>query len=358
MTREVPGRSASPCLSVLLLSFAAIVAATPAEARTHATHAHATKHRAVAAKHVKSSAHARTAVKHVAVKHIAGKHVAANRHAKHVVAQHHAAPAVARDEGAGPLRVSADMAYVIDQQTGEVLYGKNATEVHPIASLTKLMTGMIIAKAHLPMDESITISDADVDRLKFSSSRLKVGTVLTREQALHLALMSSENRAAHALARTYPGGEGAFVSAMNGMAAQLGMQQTHYVEPTGLSSGNQSTAHDLAVLTAAATQQPLLHRYTTSPGYRLATDKGTLQYVNTNRLVRSGQWDIGIQKTGFINEAGPTMLMQAKLAGRKLIMVFLDSATKVARFTDAERVRAWLRHHPQMLANDKGQSAG
>lgn len=217
---------------------------------------------------------------------------------------------------------------------------------------------MIIAEAQLPMDERITISDDDVDRLKFSSSRLKVGSELTRAQALHIALMSSENRAAHALARTYPGGESAFVSAMNIKARQLGMEHTRYVEPTGLSSGNQSSAHDLALLTAAASQQPLLRRYTTSPGYRLATDHGSLQYVNSNGLVRAGTWTIDVQKTGYIREAGYTLLMQAKLAGRKLVMVFLDSANKFTRLHDAERVRAWLRAHPDLTAGDRGDEPG
>jgi D-alanyl-D-alanine endopeptidase (penicillin-binding protein 7) len=262
------------------------------------------------------------------------------------------------DPTPGPLRVSASAAYVIDQETGEVLFGKNPQSVQPIASLTKLMTGLIVAEAKLPMDEKITIADEDVDRVKFSSSRLKVGTELTRAQALHLALMSSENRASHALARTYPGGESAFVSAMNVKAKQLGMGHTHYVEPTGLSSANRSSAHDLAILAAAAYEQPLLRRYSTSPGYRLATERGALQYVNSNRLVRSGSWDIGLQKTGYIREAGYTLLMQADFAGRKLIMVFLDSASKISRMRDPERIRQWLRSNPEVTARGRGQDPG
>lgn len=253
-------------------------------------------------------------------------------------------------EEPGPLRVSASVAYVMDQETGEVLVGKNEAAVQPIASLTKLMTGLVLAEAQLPMGEKITITDEDVDRLKFSSSRLKVGTELTRAQALHLTLMSSENRAAHALARTYPGGESAFVSAMNVKARQLGMEHTRYVEPTGLSSDNRSSARDLALLTAEAFEHPLLRRYSTSQGYRLATGDRTLQYVNSNGLVRAGSWDIGLQKTGYIREAGYTLLMQAELAGRKLIMVFLDSASKVTRLRDAERVRSWLRTRPEQTA--------
>lgn len=241
-----------------------------------------------------------------------------------------------------PLDLSADVAFVVDQETGEVLVRKNARAVLPIASLTKLMTGLVIAKAGLPLDERIAITSADVDRVKGSSSRLRVGTNLTRRQALRLALMSSENRAAHALARTYPGGESAFVSAMNIQARQLGMQHTRYVEPTGLSSHNRSSALDLALLTDAAYEEPLLRRFSTAAGYRLPTRHGSVQYVNTNRLVRSGTWKIGLQKTGYISEAGQCLLMQARLAGRKVIMVLLNSAGKLARLRDAERLREWI----------------
>lgn len=240
------------------------------------------------------------------------------------------------------LLVTAGAAYVVDQETGEVLLVKNASAVLPIASLTKLMTGLIVAQAELPWHEKITITADDVDTIKGSSSRLHVGSVLTRRQALRLALMSSENRAAHALARTHPGGEAAFVSAMNVKAAQLGMHHTRFVEPTGLSSLNRSSARDLALLVDAAYEEPLLRTFSTAPEYRLKTDRGMLQYVNSNRLVRSGTWDIGVQKTGYISEAGQCLLMQAELAGRKLIMVLLDSASKMARVRDAERVRRWL----------------
>jgi D-alanyl-D-alanine endopeptidase (penicillin-binding protein 7) len=238
--------------------------------------------------------------------------------------------------------LKASVAYVVDQETGEVLLGKNDEDVRPIASLTKLMTGVVVSDARLPLDEQIVITEEDVDRVKHSSSRLRVGTQLTRGEALHLALMSSENRAAHALARTYPGGESAFVAAMNNIARQLGMDQTRYVEPTGLSSRNQSSARDLALLTASAYQRPLLREFSTSPGYRL----DSLRYVNTNRLVRDGDWRIGVQKTGYINEAGQCLLLQAHVAGRKLIMVFLDSASKVTRIKDAETVRRWVATDP------------
>jgi D-alanyl-D-alanine endopeptidase (penicillin-binding protein 7) len=242
------------------------------------------------------------------------------------------------------LALKSSVAFVIDQDTREVLLRKNDTAVLPIASLTKLMTGVLISEAKLPMDEMITITQEDVDTEKHSSSRLRVGTVLPRGELLHLALMSSENRAAHALGRTYPGGLEKFVSLMNAKAQALGMKDTHYVEPTGLSSQNQSSAHDLATLVNTAYEDPLLREYTTTPEKAVAIGKRTLQFNNTNRLVKNPDWDIGLQKTGFINEAGQCLVMQAKIAGRKLIMVFLDSAGRLSRIADAERVRHWLEH--------------
>jgi D-alanyl-D-alanine endopeptidase (penicillin-binding protein 7) len=240
------------------------------------------------------------------------------------------------------LALRSSVALVIDQDTREVLFSKNEQAVLPIASLTKLMTGLIVSEAKLPMDEIITITQDDVDTEKGSSSRLRVGTTLTRADAMHLALMSSENRAAHALGRTYPGGLQAFVALMNAKAQTLGMKDTQYVEPTGLSSRNQSSAQDLATLVNVAYQDSQLREYSTSPSYQVAVGKRTLQYNTTNRLVKHPDWDIGIQKTGYISEAGQCLVMQAKVAGRKLIMVFLDSAGKLSRIADAERVRRWV----------------
>lgn len=240
------------------------------------------------------------------------------------------------------LNLKSSVALVVDQQTNEVLYSKNDKAVLPIASLTKLMTGLLISEAHLPMDESIAITSEDVDTEKHSSSRLQVGSVLTRGELLHLALMSSENRAAHALARTSPGGLATFVAHMNAKARSLGMADTVYVEPTGLSSNNRSSAHDLVKLVDMAHQHPLLRELTTSPGFEVDVGRRTLQYNNTNRLVKNPTWDIGLQKTGYISEAGRCLVMQASVAGRKLIMVFLDSAGKLSRLGDAERVRHWL----------------
>lgn len=243
------------------------------------------------------------------------------------------------------LDLKSSVALVIDQDTREVLLSKNHNAVLPIASLTKLMTGLVISEARLPMDEVITITQDDVDTEKWSGSRLRVGTTITRAEALHLALMSSENRAAHALGRTHPAGMAAFVELMNAKARQLGMLTTTYVEPTGLSSRNQSSAKDLAVLASAAYADPVLREYSTSPSYEVAVGKRTLQYNNTNRLVKNPDWEIGLQKTGYISEAGQCLVMQAKVAGRKLIMVFLDSAGKFSRLGDAERVRKWVELH-------------
>ncbi len=241
-----------------------------------------------------------------------------------------------------PLALKSSVALVLDQDTHEVLLSKNDHAVLPIASLTKLMTGLIISQAALPMEEEITITQDDVDTEKHSSSRLRVGTTLMRGELLHLALMSSENRAAHALGRTYPGGMQSFVKQMNLKAKILGMADTRYVEPTGLSSSNQSSAHDLATLVNVAHSDPLLRELTTSPSYQVEVGERTVQFNNTNRLVHSPDWNIGLQKTGYISEAGRCLVMQTQVAGRKLIMVFLDSAGKFSRLGDAERVRSWV----------------
>jgi len=246
-----------------------------------------------------------------------------------------------------PLDLKSSVALVVDQDTKEVLIDKNASAVLPIASLTKLMTGLVIVESNLDMNEVITISSDDVDTEKGSRSRLKVGAQLTRGELLHLALMSSENRAAHALGRTHPEGLQSFVAKMNDRARQLGMTETRYVEPTGLSSKNRSSAKDLAVLTDVTSQVPILSELSTSPGYKVYVGNRSMQYNNTNSLTKNPTWDIGVQKTGYISEAGRCLVMQAKVAGRKLIMVFLDSAGKLSRIGDAERVRRWIEAHPQ-----------
>ncbi len=244
------------------------------------------------------------------------------------------------------LDLKSSVALVLDQDTNEVLFSKNSQAVLPIASLTKLMTALVVTEAKLPLEEQITVSQDDVDTEKGSHSRLRVGTTLTRGEMLHLALMASENRAAHALGRYYPGGLDGFVVAMNHKAGELGMVDTRYVEPTGLSSRNQSSARDLATLVNAAYQHQIIRELSTSPEYQVAVGNRQLQFRNTNRLVNNPTWEIGLQKTGYISEAGRCLVMQAQLAGRKLIMVFLDSAGKYSRIGDAERVRKWINEMP------------
>ncbi|KAF1023809.1 MAG: D-alanyl-D-alanine endopeptidase [Paracidovorax wautersii] len=288
--------------------------------------------------------------------------------AKKVVAAAVVAPAAASlslGQAAGlhttrdPLALKASVALVVDQDTQEVLFSKNERAVLPIASITKLMTGLLISEAGLDLTEELTITQDDVDVLKHSSSRLAVGTRLTRGEMLQLALMSSENRAAHALARTHPEGLRRFVAMMNARAMMLGMRDTHYVEPTGLSSENQSSARDLAILVNAAYRDPMVSAMSVTPGHEVSVGSRTLQYNNSNRLVRNGDWDIGLQKTGYISEAGHCLVMQSRVAGRKVIMVFLDSGPGQSRLADAQRVRHWLeasndRHDARMQSARAG----
>ena len=244
--------------------------------------------------------------------------------------------------GADALALKSSVALVIDQDTNEVLFSKNPGAVLPIASITKLMTGLVVSDAHQPLDEMLTVSQDDIDTEKGSRSRLSVGTQLTRGEMMHLALMSSENRAANALGRHYPGGLQAFVAAMNRKAGALGMRDTHYAEPTGLSSRNQSSAQDLAVLVRAAYGVPLLRELSTSHETQVAVGHRMMPFHTTNRLVLNPQWEIGLQKTGYISEAGRCLVMQAQMAGRKLILVLLDSTGKYSRIGDAERIRRWV----------------
>lgn len=242
-----------------------------------------------------------------------------------------------------PLRLNSSVALVVDQDSGEVLVQKNAQAVLPIASLTKLMTSLVVLEAGQPMDEVLTIAAEDVDTERHSRSRLRVGTMLTREEALRLALMSSENRAAHALGRGYPGGLAKMVEAMNAKARQLGMKDSAFIDPTGLSNANKSTARDVALLVKAAAQNPLLARFSTTPQHLASLGGRSMQYVNSNRLVRNTRagWEIELQKTGYIVEAGRCLTMLTEVAGRNLIMVLLDADSNRARMGDAERLRRW-----------------
>lgn len=244
------------------------------------------------------------------------------------------------------LNLKSAAALVVDSANHEVLVAKNADAVLPIASLTKLMTSLVVLEAGLSLDETLTISAEDIDTEKGSTSRLKPGVQLSRGEMMHLALMSSENRAANALGRHYPGGLPSFVRAMNAKAVALGMHDTRYVEPTGLSSQNRSSARDLARLVDETSRHPLIRELSTSHGHAVSVGPREIQYRNTNGLVKNPSWDVLVQKTGYIAEAGRCLVMKTRTAGRELIMIFLDSAGKYSRIGDAERVRRWVESRP------------
>jgi D-alanyl-D-alanine endopeptidase (penicillin-binding protein 7) len=242
------------------------------------------------------------------------------------------------------LNLHSSSAVVVDQRTGRTLFGKNTDANMPIASITKLMTAMVVLDAQLPLDEKIEIGREDVDLLKGTHSRLKVGTVMTRQLAMQLALMSSENRAASALGRHYPGGLPAFVAAMNRKAESLGMRNTRFVDSTGLNSDNSSTALDLVRMVNAACNYSLIREMTTTGAYAVAMRDGSqrMQFKNTNMLVRNNSWEIGLSKTGFINEAGHCLVMQANIANQPMVIVLLDSWGKLSRIGDAQRIKKWM----------------
>ena len=243
----------------------------------------------------------------------------------------------------GPNLLSA-AALVVDARSGESLYSKNANTVTPIASITKLMTAVVVLDAQQNLDERIAVDMNDLDYLKASHSRLSIGSELSRREMLQLALMSSENRAASSLGRHYPGGLTAAVKAMNAKAAALGMTNTRYVDTSGLSPENVSTARDLAVFVQAAQRYPLIREYSTqSEQYvQIPATGQTLHYNNSNALVKSGGWDISLQKTGFIREAGRCVVMLAQIAQRPVVMILLDSVGKFSRLGDAQRVKTWV----------------
>ncbi|MCO5099789.1 MAG: D-alanyl-D-alanine endopeptidase [Burkholderiaceae bacterium] len=267
-----------------------------------------------------------------------------------------------------PLSLESAVALVLDQRSGEVLFEKNSRAVLPIASISKLMTAIVVLDAKLPLDETLEISEADVDTERFTRSRLRTGTRLSRDELLHLALMSSENRAAHALGRNYPGGMPAFVAQMNRKAHELGMTSSGFVEPTGLSSSNVSSARDLALLVQAASRYPLIREYSTASALSVDTGRRTVSYRNTNRLVDRSDWEIGLQKTGFISEAGNCVVMQARIDSRPVVMVLLDAAQRAARVSDSLRIREWIQSlgaggvrrvaHPDDEAQPRTREAG
>lgn len=277
----------------------------------------------------------------------------------------------------GDLDLKSAAALVVDQKSGEALYAKNTEVATPIASITKLMTAMVTLDAGLPLDEELTINSEDMDRLKGTGSRLALGTRLTREELLHLALIASENRAAAALSRAYPGGREAFVSAMNRKAREIGMKQASFVDGTGLNSRNQATASDLVKMVDAAYRYPLIREITSTgsydvsvPGQRVVRlrEKGKIHRVtqsvqrhiafhNTNSLTRNQDWNIGVSKTGYINEAGRCLVMQASIAERKVIIVLLDSWGKFSRIGDAQRIKKWLERDNQVASRGHRDSA-
>lgn len=263
-----------------------------------------------------------------------------------------------RFDGSGMLQLASAKALIINQNTGEVIFAKNTNASTPIASITKLMTAMVMLDAQLSLDETLTISEGDVDYLKGTSSRLKVGAELSRSDMLQLALMASENRAASALSRHYPGGRYAFIKAMNAKAIQLGMTNTTFLDSTGLNSGNVSTAEDLAKMVAAAYQYPEIRMASTSPSHEVYVNGHTygVNFNNTNGLVRGGEWQIGLSKTGYISEAGRCLVMQAQIAGEPMIIVLLDSNGKMTRIGDANRVRKWMEYNSDPKMTTTGQA--
>ena len=251
--------------------------------------------------------------------------------------------AVERNTVADLSNLKSSSVMVVRQDDGRLLYAKNTNAVVPIASITKLMTAIVVLEAKLPLDEYVMISTDDIDDIKGTHSRLKVGSRLTREGLLRLALMASENRAASALTRAYPGGTTAFVGAMNEKAMELGMYRSQFVDGTGLSSRNVSTARDLATLVKNAYQYPLIRRFSTETAYAVTLSNGrTLRYHNSNRLVQDPDWDIGLSKTGYISEAGRCLVMQTVISATPLIIVLLDSWGRLTRIGDANRIRRWI----------------
>lgn len=242
------------------------------------------------------------------------------------------------------LNLKSSVAMVVNQDTKEVYFEKNPSVSLPIASITKLMTAMVVLDSKMPLDETLVINSEDVQ--SYRSSRLAGGTVLTREEALLLALMSSENRAAYTLGRNYPGGVPSFVAAMNRKAKELGMDHSHFADPTGLMSENVATAEDLTRLLGSAYQYKTIREFSTWPDLTMVIAKRPQKFLNTNRLVRSGDMNIGLQKTGFINAAGKCLVMQARVNDTPLLLVFLDSVGTQSRFADAVRVRDWYERMP------------
>ena len=238
--------------------------------------------------------------------------------------------------------IRSGSALVMDEQSAEVLYARESDVAVPIASISKLMTTMVVLEANQAQDEIIKITEDDMDYEKYTRSRLKVGSKLSRDDLLHLALMSSENRAAHALARNYPGGVVECVKAMNLKATQLGMTHTHFVEPTGLSSYNVASPEDLSKLVMEASKHKVISEYSTDEYHTLKVGRQAMTFHNTDLLVKKSDWNIIVQKTGYIAEAGKCLVLKTIIAGRSIVIVLLDSVGKYTRVADARRIRKWM----------------
>jgi D-alanyl-D-alanine endopeptidase (penicillin-binding protein 7) len=271
-------------------------------------------------------------------------------------ADKHAKPRAARVAAAeftkdGEPNLQSSGVLVFDPTSGQTLFAKNAEHVSPIASITKIMTAMVVLDAKLAMEEPIELTTEDIDTVKNTRSRLPIGSHFRRDDLMRLALMASDNRAASALGRSYPGGINAFVTAMNDKAKALGLTQTHYVDASGLSPANVSSPQDLGKLVAAASRYALITEYTTTGAVNvtLPESKRTLNFVNTNSLVRNSDWKIGLSKTGYINEAGKCLVMQAMIANQPVVIVLLDSWGRLTRIGDANRIRRWLEKNPTKL---------
>lgn len=240
-------------------------------------------------------------------------------------------------------RLRSNIALILDEKTLRPLYSKNAEEVAPIASITKLMTAMVVLDAGQSLGEEVSVDVADLDTLKGTHSRLRIGMTFPRSELMKLALMASENRAASALARNYPGGMNAAIAAMNAKARALGMSDTQFHDPTGLNSDNVSTARDLAKMVMAARKYHLIQQYTTTATHSVDGWNGReMRFTNTNPLVKNASWDIGVSKTGFINEAGRCLVMEATINQRPVIIVLLNSVGKSTRIGDAQRIKKWI----------------
>lgn len=363
---QAGGVGAAPSKPQTTTKAAATKPAATAKASTATKPKAAVKPRAAAKPAPKKATANKAVAKKAVAKKPAAKQMKVNLRKPGAAAAAAAPAAVLGEEQDSPLTLDANglpvlgssAFYVINQNTGEVLLERNAATVLPIASITKLMTAIVVLEAGQSLSEPLTITEGDIDRLKGTGSRLGLGTTLTREQMLHLALMSSENRAASALGRNYPGGEQAFVSAMNVKARLLGLWNTRFHDSTGLNPANVSSPQDLAKLVAASASYPLIREFSTSHERYVDVRGRSLRFGNTNGLVRSPEWAISVSKTGYISEAGRCLVMQTWLHQQPVVMVLMDSSGRYTRTADAKRVRKWLEQSTAQRVAIAPQRAG